>query len=232
MIHLYADEYKGKVVLGYTAQKHAGYMVYQNGYEVMGVYYLAGYLNGPQAYYCPSKLDVRWKYNTPENPWPPPPPSNILCRLGMTLRPSMRFGATISGKYDGTIPSSYQSGTTVTDDGQDYRHGYPTLSNLRKRAIGAEMFGEPTNTTNYVDPRLTNHKNVINVVFDDGSATPVDINAKETTPNGDGLSIYDILGNIANLKAVPTGTQMDDWYLNENKDPNWGIWHKFDLTRP
>src|SRR4051794_1599603 len=28
LMHLYADEYKGKVIMGYTSSKHAGYMVW------------------------------------------------------------------------------------------------------------------------------------------------------------------------------------------------------------
>jgi prepilin-type N-terminal cleavage/methylation domain-containing protein len=83
VLNLYATENKGRAPIGYAGQKHAGYMVWQNGWAVMGTLAEGRYLDaGIKAFYCPSKLDPRWQFNTGENPWPPPAPGNVLTRLG------------------------------------------------------------------------------------------------------------------------------------------------------
>lgn len=217
MLHLYADDNQGRVPVGYASSKHAGYMVWQNGsFQVMGCFFNGGYLSQAKGFYCPSQLDTRWQYNSTDNPWPPPPTNTaLLVRIGFTARPATMF--------NGELPKS------TTDDAVENRGNYPVLSNFRNKAVFAEMFGEPVNSGVAVDPRMTNHKDNINVLFNDGSAEPVNI--KKVDPI-DGQSIYSLLDQLNTLKAVPNTAQADQIYLNENVTPNTGIWYKFDQTRP
>lgn len=220
MLHIYAAEYKGRVPVGYQLnQKWNGYMVWQNGsYQISGVLFENGYLTGPKAFFCKSAGDPRWQYNTPENPWPPPPaPSQPQsCRLGMTCRPVVACNA--------------EKPTSSTNDLPENRSNFPLLSSLHNKAVFAEMFGGPHNATEgMLDPRILNHPNQINVCFDDGSAYPV---ATTTIDPADKLCINDILGQIKNAgSTLPSAAQQNAWYLNENVSPSTGIWHKFDQFR-
>src|ERR1700730_8389377 len=217
ILHLYADDNQGLVPIGYASSKHAGYMVWQSGaFQVIGCFYNAGYFTGPKAFYCPSQLDDRWHFNSANNPWPPPPAaSTSLVRLGFTARPAVMF--------NGEKPVS------STSDAVEHRGNFPVLSNFRNKAVFAEMFGEPMNNAAVnVDPRITNHKDAINVLFNDGSAEPV---GTQKVDPADGQSIYTLLDQLYNLKAVPTGAQANQIYLDEAVTPNTGIWAKFDQTR-
>ena len=216
LLSIYASENKGRAPIGYAGTKHAGYMVNQAGtYEVLGCLSESGLLRGsPNAFYCPSKEDPRWKFNTPENPWPPPAAANQLCRLGMTVRPAVQF--------KGRVPQ------TSTWDQANNRGKFPQISLFRDKAIAAEMFGEPVNAAYAVDPTLTPHKRYINVLYADNSAMGV-----ETTgiDGADNESIATLLKKLAIMATVPTGQAMNDIYLDELVTPNKGIWHKFDAAR-
>jgi prepilin-type processing-associated H-X9-DG protein len=222
VLQIYATDYKGRVPIGYYGQKHDGYMVYdQTRDAIVGILYKNDYLISPKAFFCKSQTDERWAYNSSANIFPPP--AGLQTRLGQTLRPEVLFGANNSvGVFDGTIPA------VSTFDSPEFRGSFPTLSGLRKRAIAAEMFGEPHNgAAGQVTPIILNHRDVINVLFADGSAYPIRTNLVDP---GDNLSINDLLGQLAALNAVPTGQQMCDIYLDENSTPNHGIWYKFDQT--
>ncbi|QOV87975.1 type II secretion system protein [Humisphaera borealis] len=220
-LNMYAGENKGRAPIGYAGQKHAGYMVHQGGFSVLGTLWLTGHLQaGTAAYFCPSQEDVRWQYQTNENFWPPPSPSGVLTRLGMTVRPEVQFGGT---GVPATVPFS------STNDAPLFRGKWPQLSGFKEKAIAAEMFGEPMNAgTVGVSPTLPRHGAFINVLFSDFSATA--INTKGVDP-ADGESIDTLLAKLAALKAVPSGAAMNDIYLNPNVTPNRGIWAKFDKSK-
>jgi hypothetical protein len=91
------------------------------------------------------------------------------------------------------------------------------------------MFGEPHNSAMAVDPRITNHKDIINILFSDGSAGPVNINAVDPA---DGQSIASLLSTLYMIGGIPNAAQQYQIYLDENANPPTGIWHKFDQTRP
>jgi hypothetical protein len=190
-------------------------MVWQTGaYQAAGVLFENGYIITPKAFFCKDQADVRWQYNTPENPWPPAPAVSSS-RLGMTCRPVV--------DCIGEIPQ------TSTNDVPENRKTFPLLSSLRNKAVYAEMFGCPHNgAEGQVDPRILNHVNQINVCYDDGSAVPVDTTKIDPI---DGLSINAILGQLYALNGIPTGSQMNNIYLDENNTPNRGMWHKFDQAR-
>ena len=219
VLNMYANENKGRVPLGYAGNKHAGYMIYNGGWRVLSNLYDAGHLKEPSAYFCPSKTDVRWMFNNGENPWPPPPPAGKLVRLGMTVRPQVRF--------DAKNPSAPFSG-----DHPLYRGKFPQLSGLKNKAIAAEMFGEPSNNASVeVDPSALMHKNVINVYYADNSAGAVNTTGIDSVDNE---SINSILIKLRNMKAVPTASSSpseNQVYLGEITNPPTGIWHKFDKAK-
>jgi hypothetical protein len=119
---------------------------------------------------------------------------------------------------------------SITSDLPENRKNFPLLSSLHNKAVFAEMFGGPHNATEgMLDPRILNHTNQINVCYDDGSASPV--NTTQVDPN-DKLCINDILGQIKSAgSTLPSTSQQNAWYLNENVTPATGIWHKFDQFR-
>jgi type II secretory pathway pseudopilin PulG len=213
VLQMYANANQGRCPLGYAGTKHAGYMVYQNGMTVIGTLFEANFLNGGvEAYYCPSNNDLRWAYNTPDNPWPPPPANtSTLVRLGMTVRPSVQFNL--------MVPAS------STSDAVQWRGKFPVLSNFKDKAIAAEMFGEPMNNAGVnVDPTLLRHNKMINVLYSDMSAGAVGVQAVDP---GDNKTILDVLNQI----KASGNTIVSDFYLNETVTPQIGIWHKFDIQK-
>jgi len=222
VLNMYASANNGRVPLGYASTKHAGYMVHDSGmtsgFLVLGVLYESGYLkDGVQAYYCPSNTDSRWMYNTAENPWPPP--SNTYTRLGMTVRPEVEFTGTIPKKSPGS-----------PWDAPQVRGSFPVLSNMKDKAIAAEMFGEPFNASVAVDPTVLRHKkNLINVYYADNSAGAVSADSIDPSDN---KSIMDLLKQLKAMgSTIPSGQTMNDIYLDEIKIPNRGMWHKFDIEK-
>jgi len=213
VLQLYANSNGGRVPIGYTDQKHEGYMVYSGSFKHLGCLFEANLLNqGVEAYYCPSKLDTRWQYSTPDNLWPPPAAGNI--RLGMTTRPHIRFA--------GQMPQN------DSNDIAAFRGKFPTMTMFRNKAIAAEMFGEPFNAGVAVDPTITSHKNYINVLYDDMSASACSVQGVDPADN---QSIMDKLKQLKAIATIPTGQQMNDIYLDEVSATQHGMWHTFDFQK-
>jgi hypothetical protein len=130
-------------------------------------------------------------------------------------------------RFGGPVPTAPFTGDHVM-----FRGKFPQLSNLRHKAIAAEMFGEPSNNANVeVDPAILSHKKAINVYYADNSAGAVDTTGVDPA---DGESIDTILVKLRNLSAVPTsGTSPSEnqVYLGEITNPPTGIWHKFDKAK-
>ncbi len=225
MYYMYSIQNKGKVPIGYIDQKHDGYAVHHTKWSVMACMYDAKLMEKPEMWFCPSEQDPRWQYNTPENPWPPPPPASSLTRTGITARPEVKFYS--YGTFT-EYRQPYYPGST--DDAPDIKGKWPTLAYLKNKVIAAEMFGEPSNNANVqVDPRVLNHKNIIQALWADGSATAVATTAVGTEDN---KSINDLLNDIRLLAPqVPMGADMNRIYLDERVTPNVGIWAKLDRGR-
>ncbi|MDB5297061.1 MAG: hypothetical protein JWO31_3044 [Phycisphaerales bacterium] len=228
-MNMYANDNKGRVPIGYAGDKHAGYTVWNGStFQVLGTMYERGYLNGaPNAYYCPSKEDVRWQYNTPENPWPPK--SGVITRLGMTVRPAVRFvGMMPSG------PGNTADTSVSAYDSPQLQGKFPQLSAFKDKAIAAEMFGEPWNATVAVDPVITSHKKLINAYYSDNSAVSVSTTAIDP---GTGKSIATKLKELSDLRAVPTGATAGHIYLDEGQAQitaagfGKGMWRTLDLGK-
>ena len=217
---MYANENKGRVPLGYatTGNKHFTYAIWQNGrFLVLGTLYNSGHLSSPEAYFCPSKQDSRWQYNTIDNPWPPGP-SVTQDRLGMVVRPAVEFNGMVP-----KVPGS-------ANDHASIRGTFPQITGFRDKAIAAEMFGEPFNSGMAVDPTVLSHRKVINVLYADGGARAVTADGSDpATPN---TSIMTLLQRIRDMRpAIPTNAAANEIYLDENSTPKRGIWHLFDVSR-
>jgi len=110
MIQFYANDYKDQVPLGYyVGQPWTGYYICQNGlvYPVLGRLWIGGYLKtGAQTFYCPSQGDNQFRFNAPNNPWPPPGPFSVHTRAGYTARvvPHHRLVATPAELGLATLP--------------------------------------------------------------------------------------------------------------------------------
>ena len=215
VLHIYAANWNGRAPIGYANGKHAGYMIHQSGaFRVMGVLSEQRLFDaGIQGFYCPSKEDPRWQYNTPENPWPPPVPSNLLCRLGMTLRPAVNFG-------NGMAP------TTDPDDDPQIRGKFPQLNYFRNKAVAAEMFAEPVNAGIAFNPTITSHKKLINVYYEDNSCQAVPTTASAASQN---KTIAELL-EVLRAAGGSYGSVENEVYLYEGDPtkPKTGIWHIFD----
>ena len=224
VLHIYASGNNGRIPLGYSGNKHGGYMIYNGGYQVMAVLSESRLFDaGIKGFYCPSKEDVRWQFNTPENPWPAPGAGGALTRLGMTMRPAVQFSGMkpVSSNWDDPF----------------IRGKFPQLNYFRGKALAAEMFGEPVNAGVAVNPTITSHKKLINVYYEDNSCQAIPTSAMLP---GRSTSIKDILKQLYDMKAVPSGATQNEIYLGEvdsnNKfemDPNkkTGIWHIFDTAK-
>ncbi|MDT8390261.1 MAG: type II secretion system protein [Lentisphaeria bacterium] len=62
-------------------------------------YYVAGYVNAPHLWYCPTAKSPYDTYNTPINPWPPARLS-VNCRSGYSARPELADGTEVKAEVD------------------------------------------------------------------------------------------------------------------------------------
>ena len=101
----YADTYDDQVPLGYSlgppgspesnGWKQYNYLARTNpgsgnpGMRWMGLLYLHGALDSPEAYYCPAETDELVSLDTDSNPWPPDEtaPAGKSSRIGYGVRP-------------------------------------------------------------------------------------------------------------------------------------------------
>jgi hypothetical protein len=175
MFQFYANDYKDAIPIGYSGgSPWTGYFICQSGtlYPLMGRLYEGGYMNVPQAFFCPSQTDARFQYDTPQNPWPPPAPGGNHTRSGYTCRPTV--------EWTGAVPKAGQ--------------GWPRMTRLKNKAILADVVGIPQNS-----PEFTSvHHKKLNVLYGDKSVRPVDKGAYEAnqkliegqTTSGAPLALY------------------------------------------
>ncbi len=150
---MYATEYKGKIPIGYNNDGWGGYHIYVKSgdyYPVQGHLFLAGYMDSPEAYYCPTQPDPRFQFNTPENPWPP--------------------GPTVATDY---VRSGFNSRPIVNWSGKPYPpKGMIQQSALKGAAILADVTGIPSTSTG-VGAKFLPHGRTANVLYGDWSAKAV-----------------------------------------------------------
>ena len=150
----YANDYKDQIPIGYDGgSPWTGYYVCQSSayYPLMGCLYQGNYLTAPQAFYCPSQDDVRWQYNTQQNPWPPPAGGGNHTRAGYTCRPTIQWGSGVP-----KVP-------------------LPRMSQMKSKALLADVVGIPMNNPDFTSV----HHRALNVLYGDRSARPVQKGAYE-----------------------------------------------------
>lgn len=157
---MYANENRDQVPIGYEdGQPWTGYSLYNGtNYPLMGVLFQSGFLTTPTAFYCPSQLDPRWQFDTPENRWPHSgtATSGVRVRVGYTSRPETPW-------KDGRP----KTGTTDLP--------FPRWSKMKEKAMLADVVGIPQNS-----PDFTNvHHRTLNVLYGDRSVKAVNKEAYE-----------------------------------------------------
>lgn len=166
-LEYYSQRYGGVVPLGYGAgQKFRTYTISSNDvpgtYQLFGLLFRANFMdNGPKAFYCPSQVDPRFRYKTPENTWPPPVvwgKTSDFIRMGYICRPTTDWGLQ-DRPLVGAMPRWH-----------DYR-------NL---AVLTDAMGIPTTYTGE-GYGYTSHLEGSNVLYGNGSARWVPLNPALTT---------------------------------------------------
>src|SRR4051794_981507 len=148
----YALANRDQVPLGYrTGQKQFNSMVYSNTSNRLVLYgwlYTGGFINKPQAVYCPSEKKPQSGFNSPNNPWPPGPEGDPTKSTfaGYACRPDIELPDDSAALALAT--------STVT---------MPRLHAMKNKAILSDLTATPAR----VDTR---HRDGINALYGDGSA--------------------------------------------------------------
>jgi prepilin-type N-terminal cleavage/methylation domain-containing protein len=153
VFQMYANDNKDQIPLGYSGgSPWTGYFLCENGstYPLMGCLYKADLLTSPEAFYCPSQIDARFQFNTPDNKWPPPTPGTHT-RVGYTSRPTI--------SWSGGVPAN--------------KVAMSRMSMMKSKAILADIVGIPKSSPDYTSV----HHRKLNVLYGDRSAHSVDQSA-------------------------------------------------------
>ena len=156
IMQTYAVDNNDRIPIGYDGS--FGTDKYWTGYELsagggppgvpgpVGPLFLARLLRVPQAFFCPSLKDDRWKYNTSSNPWPNVNAAltSSLVRVGYTSRPSIRW-------VNGKVAAPQQMAL---------------ISKYDNKAILADVIGIPAFSPDFT----TSHHTGLNVLYADRSA--------------------------------------------------------------
>lgn len=157
-LQMYAVSNRDRVPIGYrTVSKQFNSMVYSttagNRWVLFGLIYEANDLD-PQVLFCPSETNVKFMYDTLDNPWPPKtvtPAANIQAGYGM--RPEQQIPDNLAAPPPALLPFHV-----------------PRLSRFRDKAILADLTSAQNRVT-------TRHRGGINVLYGDGHAlwTPLGV---------------------------------------------------------
>jgi prepilin-type processing-associated H-X9-DG protein len=163
-----------RVVIGFRATPVAGQvakqynsMVYSgtaNKYVLWGRYYLAGLLKSPEILYCPSEAAAKYQYNTSESPWLPGPDGghdSINTNAGY----AMNSAFPIPDDLVGTVPGyNLPKWSFFTSNAQIVSNKFIDGRLIKSTAVAADLLA----SENHV---LRRHKDGVNAVFGDGSAS-------------------------------------------------------------
>jgi prepilin-type N-terminal cleavage/methylation domain-containing protein len=163
-IQLYATEYRDKAPIGHTGGLWTGYFLQTRSspgnavYCCMGPLVVANLVKTPLAYYCPTQIDARFQYNTPQNPWV--------------------FGLYVPGA-DNNVRSGYASRPAVDWAKQPYPliKGMVKLSQLKNKAVLVDVAGI-AEASGAGATSVVPHKTQVNVLYGDRSAHSVRVVGK------------------------------------------------------
>jgi prepilin-type N-terminal cleavage/methylation domain-containing protein len=148
----YALNNHDQVPLGYrTASKQYNSMVFSttagNRWVLFGLLQQSGLIDAPKVLFCPSEANEKFKFNTPDNPWPGPdalPRTNV--QSGYACRPETQIPDDLAN-----VPAALQP------------FAMPLLNNFKNKAIFADLTSGRTRV-------ITRHVTGINVLYGNGSA--------------------------------------------------------------
>jgi prepilin-type N-terminal cleavage/methylation domain-containing protein/prepilin-type processing-associated H-X9-DG protein len=160
-VYEYAMAYQDVVPIGwrmvtFNPAKQFNSMFYSGtskNFVLFGRLYVMGLMPAQQAaevYFCPSENDPKYMCGTAENPWPPAAPGKEATNVnaGYAMNSATQIYDDLTGKAAGAPPS----------------YKMPRLAQFKDHALIAD----PVTTEAYV---LKRHKDGINVLYGDGSAT-------------------------------------------------------------
>jgi len=250
VLRIYASENRDAFPIGYMDQKAFAFIMFHNNsvsptprVSQMGLVANARITKNGKAFYCPAETMDQYMYDTPSNVWvfdKPDSPhwtQNGLghTRLGFMTRPVANWPAS---SYDGTtLPSStikrdkflpwLEPITDVTSPNFALfpaQFGIPKLSKMRNKAIIADLFFAP-------DVFRRRHKNVINVLYGNGSAHTVDVSKWMKTSFTDFTAPVYVrqwtrwTESNGGSYAFPTA---NPYFLDSSKTPETGLWADLD----
>jgi prepilin-type N-terminal cleavage/methylation domain-containing protein/prepilin-type processing-associated H-X9-DG protein len=173
VVQEYALLNKDRVVIGYRSDgpgfKQFNSMVYSGTakkYVLWGRYYLAGFFKSPDILYCPSEGAAKYQYNTSESPWLPGPDGNHDAD-NTNAGYAMNSHFPIPDDLVGTVPGYQLPKFSFFARNSQYVYN-PKLGTdgwmTQPNAIAADLLA----SENHV---LRRHKDGLNAVFGDGSAS-------------------------------------------------------------
>lgn len=148
ILSFYAQSNNDRVPIGYRAgNRQWNSMAYSSTSQKIvefGLVYESHLMTNPQVFYCPSEVDPRSMFNTPDNPWPPGPDGD----------PTKQVYVGYGGRPEALIPDDLSNAPPGT---------LPKLSQFRDKALLADLVATPQRLD-------TRHRTGINVLFGNGSA--------------------------------------------------------------
>ena len=157
---LYANSNAGQIPIGYSnGMPWNGYFLWDGiNYPLSGQVSKSRLLDkSPRAFYCPSQIDDRWRFDTTLNPWPSQtgnPSATLQIRVGYTCRPTVEWA-----------PGSFKPTGPMT-----------RIRALGNRAMLADIIGIPKASADFTNV----HHRSLNVLYADGSAHNVDRSAYDS----------------------------------------------------
>ena len=131
VLAVYAVDYRDRVPLGHSLGPAPGWRQYnyllRTGtgphWRWMGMLYLHGAFDAPDAFYCPSETDPLMRFDTADNPWPQTKdlastPTGKSTRIGYGVRPLVGWPFPAGGPPAGPMPrlSRLDAGTALPAD--------------------------------------------------------------------------------------------------------------------
>ena len=190
-LRIYATQNKDQIPIGYMDQQNFSWFVNWNNVNgtkvsLLGLLAITKLTPNPRVFYCPDVQDDQFRYNTPENPWPPfdkwpDHPRFTTANLGHTrityqLRPVANWPP--EGGSMGAYVATYGEesrwlpylGTNWLGrgSGKPLVIGLPKLSKLKNKAIVTDL------TISSFEVQRA-HKTGINVMYAHGGAQWVDL---------------------------------------------------------
>jgi prepilin-type N-terminal cleavage/methylation domain-containing protein len=189
-LRIYATTFKDQIPIGYMDQQNFNWFVnWNNGngtkVSLLGLLAISKLTPNPKVFYCPDVQDDQFRYNTPENPWPPfekwpdsprfTTPGLGHTRITYQVRPIANWppepvSAASIATYGDSVRWIPYLGTNWTGRSSSARLtiAMPKLSKLKNKAIITDLM-----VSSYDVART--HKTGINVMYASGGGQWVDL---------------------------------------------------------